>query len=821
MKIHKIEIHNIRGVRDLIIEPEGNSFVVYGPNGSGKSAIVDAIEFLFTGKISRLMGRGTIGITLPRYGPHIDMIDQPEESWVKAMVKIPDIPDLIEIKRTMENPSVFVCDTQYKSRLDKIMEVASRGQHILSRREILKYVTAEKGVRGKEIQNLLKLNDVENIRRNLVKIFNEYDRIVKSDKEHARRETQKVCEAVGIENYDKVEVLNFANERRKLLDGNMISNLSIDSLQEGLTPPSESDEETINTTEVEQSIKTLLGLVTGETKLSFDKSVSILNPILEQLSSDRDLVDSLQREKFFSLGLENIDDSGKCPLCEYEWPNGQIRIIIEKKLETVNIALGLKKQIDIHQITITDILVKHKFHSTRIIENLQLASMTPEMQQIQEWNTKVTKLLESYDSSIEQYSKPLYSIKEVQDILSPSNIEQNLVTILSEVVKRFPLKSNPRLKAWDELTVLITQFKDMNRSVEQYSNSMKKLQRAEVLKDSFVTARDTILGSLLTSVRDRFVELYCQIHSEDEAGFKAKLELEDATCDLQVDFYGRNLHPPHALHSEGHQDCMGLCLYLAIIENLSEEVIDLVVLDDVVMSIDTAHRRGICDIINDVFSDKQFMITTHDKTWAYQLKNLLHLDKKRFRQFSNWSIDFGPETEFEEPIWATIYELIDKDEISDAAGRLRRWLEQFLGTVCNDLRASTRHRLDGRHELWDLLNGAQSRYGRLLKKAKNAANSWNDTLAVDEITKIESIKDQINSRIGEEYWSVNAAVHYTKWNSFSQADFRPVIQAFDDLCNLFVCQKCMTNLQVTLVGNIEKTVTCSCTETTWNLERKE
>ena len=55
---------------------------------------------------------------------------------------------------------------------------------------------------------------------------------------------------------------------------------------------------------------------------------------------------------------------------------------------------------------------------------------------------------------------------------------------------------------------------------------------------------------------------------------------------LEVGFYGRGTFPPHAFHSEGHQDSMGLCLYLALAERLTEGLIDLIILDDVVMSVD-------------------------------------------------------------------------------------------------------------------------------------------------------------------------------------------------------------------------------------------
>jgi len=56
MKIVEIEIKNIRGIKELTLHPDSNNFVVWGSNGTGKSAVVDAIDFLQTGQINRLVG---------------------------------------------------------------------------------------------------------------------------------------------------------------------------------------------------------------------------------------------------------------------------------------------------------------------------------------------------------------------------------------------------------------------------------------------------------------------------------------------------------------------------------------------------------------------------------------------------------------------------------------------------------------------------------------------------------------------------------------------------------------------------------------------
>ena len=112
-----------------------------------------------------------------------------------------------------------------------------------------------------------------------------------------------------------------------------------------------------------------------------------------------------------------------------------------------------------------------------------------------------------------------------------------------------------------------------------------------------MASRDEILGDLYNGIRDRFVELYRDLHQEDEGNFEATLQLSEASLDFEVDFHGRGTHPPHALHSEGHQDSMGVCLFLALSEKLTHGEISLIVLDDVVMSVDKSHRRKLCGVL--------------------------------------------------------------------------------------------------------------------------------------------------------------------------------------------------------------------------------
>jgi len=72
MKIDALRIKNFRGLINFDCTPKEKNVIISGPNGSGKSALVDAIDFLFTGKITRLTGTGARELSLKEHGPHVD-----------------------------------------------------------------------------------------------------------------------------------------------------------------------------------------------------------------------------------------------------------------------------------------------------------------------------------------------------------------------------------------------------------------------------------------------------------------------------------------------------------------------------------------------------------------------------------------------------------------------------------------------------------------------------------------------------------------------------------------------------------------------------
>jgi hypothetical protein len=245
-----------------------------------------------------------------------------------------------------------------------------------------------------------------------------------------------------------------------------------------------------------------------------------------------------------------------------------------------------------------------------------------------------------------------------------------------------------------------------------------------------------------------------------------------------------------------------------------------VILDDVVMSVDADHRRAVCNVLGSCFPNRQFLITTHDRTWANQLRSEGIVDKEGVVEFWNWHVETGPLVTYETDVWERIEEEIKKNNIADAAARLRRGSEQFFSEVCDALEARVTYKLNAQWELGDFLPAAMERYRELLKLAKSAANSWGDKAAFEMLNELDSTRAQIYKRSGAEQWAINANVHYNNWASFLEQDFRPVVAAFRDLYGLFLCSSCGGMLRIATSGTKSVNVRCNCGKVNWNLMEK-
>ena len=811
VKILELTIENIRGLPNLTLRPDGGNLVIWGPNGSGKSGVVDAIDFLLSGRISRLAGRGTGGITLARHGPHID--SAPDRARVRALVKLPNHNDPVEIERCFTSPEHLQCPEEVSADLRDIEGLAKRGQHILTRREILRFITTEPGNRAQDIQQLLNLSDVESLRSSLVTTANRLRDERSSAENTVREQRNSIASLVQMAAYDEAELVRIINENRRTLGGTDINELKADILRQGLNAPVAIADSNVNPSLVIQDITHCRHFLSEETASEVRQMDGDLRALLETARRTPDMASDMAHLELVEQGYLLLDGSGRCPLCDKEWEPDALRRHLEEKRERGTQAREQSSRIQSQARRLKD-PVDNLLATLRRVESAVAPSEPQWGGTIASWSRDLEGLAEALRRPMEMY---VQQQNLVAQMLAPPGADVALERMLRTVGSQPQV--SPEQTAWDLLTRLGDRVSDLENGVAWLAKSERAAQRGETLLRAFEEARDRILQELYEQVKDRFVEFYKMLHDHEAEHFEATLAPRHAGLEFQVDFLGRGRHPPHALHSEGHQDSMGLCLFLALAEKLSARQLDLIVLDDVVMSVDADHRRDICRLLTDPFPDKQFILTTHDRTWAMQLRSAAFVEGRNLIEFVRWSVDTGPLVGQLDGIWERIEEALERGDVHDAAGRLRRGSEQYFEAVCDALRAPVPYRSDGRWDLGTWLPAAMSKYGRLLREARNTAQAWSNVEGLARFEELDSVKSQVFRRSQVEQWSLNPHIHYTSWANLSAGEFRPLIEAYQDLFAVFTCSSCQQLLQLVEPAGQEVSVKCRCGGVNWNLER--
>ena len=823
MRLLQLRIQNVRGLTDLTLNLDGKNVVIWGPNGAGKSCVVDAIDFLFTGRISRLMGEGTKALNLARHGPHIDHGAQ--SALVSAKVQLEGFPAPIELSRCMAQPDQLTCPDDARALVADTSNLMNRGGVVLTRKDILRFVVAEGGKRADEIESLLSLKDVKDVRSSLVPARTELRRKEKSAEDAIETAKAEVNVTLALDKYSDEGLLDQVNSSRRALGGIKLESIAPGSFKDRLAPPAatETGASSGKPSLFRQAVKSVMQRTDPRLVPPQAEEDRNLRQSIAKLRQNPELLAELENLELSEHAGRYVDDlTTACPVCGASWPEGHLRSHLETRIATAQEARQVRKKVSDNSEALASPLRDVIANVTTLIEGLgavKLDSEDGDRSVLDGWQVRLRALLDSLDDPIEKYPHNAFTTEDVARLLVPDNLNDLLGRIEEAVQKAVP-KASPEQTAWDKLTRLEERVRALENRVQEKGIASLNSRRSEVLVEEYEKARDSLLDGLYTRISDRFVEFYCVLHDHESEYFSASLRPQKASLTFEVDFMGRGSHPPHALHSEGHQDSMGVCLFLALNEELVKGQLGLVVLDDVMMSVDTGHRKDVCRLIADQFAECQFVITTHDRTWAKQLKQEGVVAPSQVIEFTGWTLEGGPNTHRQLDLWETIQSHLERDNVNGAAFRLRRGSEEFFEDVCSALGAQVTYNTGMQWQLDDWHPAAMDQYKDLVKRGRRSALSWGDSDAVAAFDERESIRKQVLGRTHAEQWSINTSVHFNNWENMSKEDFLAVVDAFRDLQGLFVCSSCGGLMEKMPRKGSLQVAKCPCGKVNWNLRQK-
>lgn len=820
IRIEKIEIFEFRGIRKLILELGKKSFGISGPNGTGKSGIVDAIEFALTGNITRLGGAGTAEISVKAHAPHVDSAKNPEKAIVRLTAHAPTLGKTIVIERSVKAtsaPTLTPDDAQTRALL---AQLETHPEFALSRREIIKYILTPPGERSKDVQILLRLDQIEKVRTSLQRVAND------TKKEHTRthgadgRAKQDFIEHLGIKPATKTELLAAVNERRALLQLEPLKDLTADtSIKEGVVAASgkEKAKSRLSKAGTLADLVGYEGYASAFASEELRKSAREGTNLLEKLTADPAILKGFRQKVLVEQGLALIDYEA-CPLCDTAWNLEELKAHLAEKVKKASAATELLAELGEANSPILASFENLTIAIKKIVQACGQAEPKIDARALSDFaaacdaDRRILEKLESDPSVIAETATVLERLAEAIPA-GATKVAENLRAHAEG------LPDPSKEEAAKEYLIVAQEKYDRCRAAnaEMEAAAAREALAAKVF-EHYGTVSTAVLEDIYDTVQKDFTAYYSYINRDDEEKFEGKLTPSVGKLAFDVDFYGKGKFPPGAYHSEGHQDGMGLCLYLALMKHTLGDGFTLAVLDDVLMSIDAGHRREVCSLLKTHFPKTQFILTTHDPVWLQFMRteNLIQDNIS----FGGWTVESGPLVWNEGDVWKQIEEKLAKSDVKGAAGTLRRYLE-FISTILADnLRAKPEFHANGQYDFGDLWHAVIQAWKARLKEAKDSAASWGSPTA-----DIEAMQGDAKKKIAEtqsEQWMINKAVHYNAWENLQPHEFAKVAAAFQTFLKSMQCTNapCAEFLCVTPLKGKREALRCGCGRINFNLKAK-
>ena len=638
LRIKEIKINAFRGIKHEELSLNTQSLILLGQNGTGKSSFVNAFEFLFSSKVASLSGSADIH--------HDDVLVYkgfaPSDTYVEITFQ-----NGHSIKRTLNG-------LDYDPEIEYVLPSFTKGSFLLNRKKLLKFIDSQPRQRYDAIGGLFDFNYLDEVENTLRKTTNSFKKSLALKKEEFMREIVA-------------------------LDGLLADN-SI-TLKPSPTPSYINN----NFPKFRDHLEDLL--------VRFNELLKKNN--LPQIDFNDNLEDYWNNYQEFFIGTYNIDysvfknlENDLNQLCrDYE-------TLSLETLKNYNTLLSIFE-------ASRDYLVSTEYQRCPICHNdIDNGRVVSELNGKIDRLSEDSRTLKSWQSDA---SAVLKRTENARRVLNSANIENNLDMLITnledfiqfktqkldlspfeEVCKKLELlnkedSENNDLEIINKSLLSLIQIKKHHGKIISLENHFK---HSEIVYKTYQKDKKEYIENILKSITERINRYYFMIHGDDDitdpkivvsgsTGIKLKVHSFDTESD------------PREYSSEGHLDTLGLCIFLAFVREYND--IPFIVLDDIIATVDLAHKEKVARLLLEEFNDYQIIITTHNKLWYKQIGELSKANRQNdFMQVEiiDWNIDNGPSLAHLKSDTELINKYLDENELHAAANALRRYLENVTKNIC-------------------------------------------------------------------------------------------------------------------------------------------
>lgn len=279
--------------------------------------------------------------------------------------------------------------------------------------------------------------------------------------------------------------------------------------------------------------------------------------------------------------------------------------------------------------------------------------------------------------------------------------------------------ANEILELFDEIQEL---QKQLNKPKTSQISEIKKIETQNFLREASAHLTKAF-HSISTS---DFI---------DEISFEIG-EMTDVSFEIIVKLKNGKITSPNNIFSEANLDLLILLLYTSLIKEASNYgQTKLIVLDDVLQSVDSTIRLNFLEYLLINYKDWQIIISAHDRLWLNQVRSVFRRHQHKFKEIEifNWDFQTGPQ--LIEPqtygIDNPLYVAIKTNNIQLIASQSGLLFEKICQNLSIELGTSIQRKKNDQYTIGDLWPG-------IIKYFKKSDLN-NITIEIDKLLHIRNL----------------------------------------------------------------------------------
>lgn len=742
--VRTIKFEHFRGLPANEFTLKGKNLILLGANGRGKSGLVDGVEFLFAGQVGRFTGSGTGSIV------HDEAVRHARNNGTPC-VSMNLSPSNKTAKRSLGADLEIPATPQAVSDYFKVHPTVE--SFVLRRSRILDFINDKDADRYKKFITLLGIQEVDELQR----AFVEAERLCKEDverKSNALKRNLAVFRdpTVGFDPTSIPEILAHVSKR--------IEDLGCTKMSQWSEAPArlvdlKAKRPVANAERVDALTKAIVALESPMPS-GGASDVALANELQQKLTELSAGVSDAPRAKVIDEGIAYLHGhpaDQSCPLCEKEFdlPTAEVLARLGERRERMR---ELKEATEQRNAAISRITV----YGAQVVERLQadvlhVGLLTAERKG--DLEKALASAIKWQEGLIEALKTPGKILPATPGNVDGANVFRKLAVgdLKTEKETLAPKDTSALESAILLVERAIASHAALTASESALTTANTMATRAKVANDAFTKAREVAIQKVFVGIASTVITYYGKLHNVpgEEVAECTALELKPTSraaaggLKLAIEFLGLlQSKDPRAFLSEGHLDSLGLCLFLATVK-LFNPPGTLLVLDDVLTSIDKEHRNRVGELLALEFKDYQIVLTTHDEYWFNQLGSVtkaLGVEKNwSFQRLEGWTLDAGPSIRLADDAWDVIDERMDEGQYRTLGGPLRVVTEDFMKRVAAKTELKVRYKYDGKYTAGDFITaGIHTDLSQKLKQAQADKTAEIDV----EIVRVFGQDDLIN-----------------------------------------------------------------------------